>query len=93
MNLEEYEELICGGLVAAGGLGLMIVMFVFGHVGNAMAAVKAKQAAQPPKMVQHYQANQAAHMAPAILSDRNSTGYLYSTAASVTSRFGQPRQF
>jgi len=93
VNLEEYEELICGGLVAAGGLGLMTIMFIFGHVGNAMAAVKAQQNALPPKMVQHYQASQPTHMAPAILSDTNSSGYLYSTAESVTSRFGHPRQF
>ena len=93
MNLEEYEEIICGGLVAAGGLGLMVIMFVFGHVGNAVAAVKAQKATETPAMVQPYQANQATHMAPGILSERNSNGYMYSTATSVTSRFGQPRQY
>jgi len=93
VNLEEYEELICGGLVAAGGLGLMAIMFIFGHVGNAVAAAKAQQAPQAPAMIQSYQPNQAAHMAPAILNERNSTGYMYSTATSVTGRFGQPRQF
>lgn len=93
MNLEEYEEIICGGLVAAGGLGLMAIMFIFGHVGNAVAAAKAQEAAKAPAIVQTYQANQSAHMAPGILSERNSSGYMYSTAASVTSRFGQPRQF
>jgi len=93
VNLEDYEELICGGIVAAGGLILMVVMFVFGHVGNAMAAVKASAPVQPPKIERPYQYNQPTHMAPAILSDRNSAGYMYSTAESVTSRFGHPRQF
>lgn len=92
MNLEEYEELICGGLVAAGGLGLMILMFVFGHVGNAMAGAKAATPSQPIAMHQPVQSH-ATHMAPAVLSDSNSSGYMYSTAESVTSRFGRPRQF
>jgi len=93
VNLEEYEELICGGIVAAGGLGLMAVMFIFGHVGNAVAATKAAAQNNPPKMEQHFQASSSAHMAPAILNDSNSRSYIYSTAESVTSRFGRPRQF
>lgn len=95
MNLEEYEELICGGIVAAGGLGLMAIMFIFGHVGNAVAAVKASASASshPPKMEQHYHQASANHIAPAILNDATSRTYLYSTAESVTSRFGRPRQY
>lgn len=90
VNLEEYEEIICGALVAAGGLALMALMFIFGHVGNAISAAKASV----PQQIQHMQFSAPAqHMAPGILNDHNSSGYMFTTAESVTSRFGHPRQF
>ncbi|MBC7998281.1 MAG: hypothetical protein IAF58_10075 [Leptolyngbya sp.] len=91
-GFEEYQELIAGGAVAAGGLFLLALFFFFGHMGNAVDAVKAGVTPAAP-IQQIFQPARQAHVAPAILNDNQSTGRLFITEASVTSKFGRPRQY
>lgn len=89
---EEYQELIAGGAVAAGGLFLLALFFFFGHMGNAVDAVKTG-VTPPPQIQQVFQPTRQAHFAPAILNDQQSSGRVFLTEASVTSKFGRPRQY